>query len=288
MRYRFARFPGGKLKAVTFSYDDGVNQDLRLADILSKHGMKGTFNVNSGMFGDKTRFGYRLSPEEIKSGIIEKGHEVAVHGKRHVASAAASPIDCINDCLECRRELEEAFDMIIRGMAYPDSGIRNSANGNDYSSVKKILSDLNIAYSRTLGGDNKDFKIPVDWHAWMPTAHHNNPEIFNWINAFNGIDEKTLYSSGNYPRLFYVWGHTYEFDKDNNWDRIEKICEELSNRDDVYYATNIEIYNYMKAYESLIFNVNNTKVYNPTLIDVWFNADSETYLVKSGETLILK
>ena len=51
MKYKFARFPGGKLKAVTFSYDDGVNQDIRFAEILSKYGLKGTFNLNTAMFG---------------------------------------------------------------------------------------------------------------------------------------------------------------------------------------------------------------------------------------------
>ena len=95
MRYRFLRFPGGKFKAVTFSYDDGVNQDIRFAELLSKYGMKGTFNINSSMFGNKAKFGYRLSPDEIKTNIIDKGHEVAIHGKEHIASACAAPIDCI-------------------------------------------------------------------------------------------------------------------------------------------------------------------------------------------------
>ena len=51
MKYRFLSFPGGKMKAVTFSYDDGVNQDISLAEIFSSYGLKGTFNINSGYFG---------------------------------------------------------------------------------------------------------------------------------------------------------------------------------------------------------------------------------------------
>ena len=288
MRYRFARFPGGKLKAVTFSYDDGVNQDIRFSDLLLKYGLKGTFNLNTAMFGEKTKFGYIMNPDEIKEHLIDKGHEIAVHGKYHIASAAASPITCIQDALSCREELEDTFDMIVRGMAYPDSGIRNPANGNNYSSVKEILKNIDIAYSRTLGGDNNDFTLPADWHAWMPTAHHNNSKIFDWIEQFVSIDEKVLYSSRNYPRLFYIWGHTYEFDMNENWDHIEKICDMISNKEDTWYATNIEIYDYMKAYDSLVFNARSTKVYNPTLVDVWFNADSKTYCVKPGETLVLK
>ena len=43
----FMRFPGGKLKALTFSYDDGVEQDVRLIEIFKKYGLRGTFNLNS-------------------------------------------------------------------------------------------------------------------------------------------------------------------------------------------------------------------------------------------------
>ena len=42
------RFPGGKPKALTLSYDDGVEQDVKLIEIAEKYGIKGTFNINSG------------------------------------------------------------------------------------------------------------------------------------------------------------------------------------------------------------------------------------------------
>ena len=41
-------FPGGKGKACTFSYDDGVVQDRRLAELLRRYGMKCTFNLDGG------------------------------------------------------------------------------------------------------------------------------------------------------------------------------------------------------------------------------------------------
>ena len=46
----FMRFPGGKTRALTLSYDDGVEQDIRLIEIMKKNGLKGTFNVNSGLY----------------------------------------------------------------------------------------------------------------------------------------------------------------------------------------------------------------------------------------------
>ena len=41
------RFPGGKEKAVTLSYDDGYPTDIKLSEIITKSGLKCTFNLNS-------------------------------------------------------------------------------------------------------------------------------------------------------------------------------------------------------------------------------------------------
>lgn len=49
----FMRFPQGRAKALTLSYDDGVEQDIRLIEIMGKHGLKGTFNLNSGLYAEE-------------------------------------------------------------------------------------------------------------------------------------------------------------------------------------------------------------------------------------------
>ncbi len=61
----------------------------------------------------------------------------------------------------------------------------------------------------------------------------------------------------------------------------------ISGYDSIWYATNIEIYNYVKAYDSLVFSADGTMVYNPTLYKIWFRTDSQLYSVNSGETLCL-
>ena len=128
--------------------------------------------------------------------------------------------------------------------------------------------------------------LPDDFHAWMPSAHHNNPNIMEYADKFLSIPFS--YSATCVPRLFYIWGHSYEFDKDNNWDRIEAICEKLANNDDIWYATNIEIYDYVKAYKSLRYSADGKRIYNPTLIDVFIDADGVLYEIKSGETVFIK
>ena len=280
MAYRFLRYPGGKTKAVTLSYDDGCRDDLKLAGIIEKYGLKCTFNLNSSrLFAGKD-----LTVDEAK-GLVEKGHEVAVHGANHIACGIASAVEGIRDVLTCREDLEKTFGTIIRGMAYPDTGITAFANGTDYATVRKYLTDLGIVYSRTLGDDNDRFELPSDWLAWMPTAHHSNKGIFEYIDKFISCDVNSLYIATRRPLLFYMWGHAYEFECNNNWDLLEQICDKLGGKDDVWYATNIEIYNYVNAYNSLVWSAGYDKVYNPTLIDVYFNVTGKDYCVHSGETI---
>ena len=154
-----------------------------------------------------------------------------------------------------------------------------------FGDVKHALSASGIVYSRTLGGDNRRYDLPADFYAWMPTAHHRNPEVLSMLDEFLAFDYEKLYLSARQERLFYLWGHTYEFDGDDNWDLVTQICERVAAHSDVWCATNGEIYEYVTAYNSLVYSADNATVYNPTLKTVWFDRDGTLYRVAPGETL---
>ncbi|MBQ6707014.1 MAG: polysaccharide deacetylase family protein [Clostridia bacterium] len=284
MKYQFMRFPGGKAKAVTLSYDDGCREDLQFAEIISRHGFKCTFNLNGdGLKGDRA-----FSRETIEENFLSKGHEVAVHGYFHRAEGTLRPIEGIQDVLNCRLELEHKVGRIIRGMAYPNGGITRFSNGASYDRVKQYLTDLDIAYARSLGGDNGLFRMPTDWHNWIPTAHHDNPKLFDYIDSFLNQDLSPAHNlADRHPRLFYLWGHAFEFARNKNWDRLDEICEKLGGKDEVWYATNIEIYDYTKAYESLIYSADGKMIYNPTVTKIWFDVDGTEYTIEPGQTITL-
>lgn len=281
MRYNFLRFPGGKPKAVTLSYDDGCMADEKLIGIINRYGIKCTFNLNC----DILRYGTGLSHDQVKQLILANGHEIAVHGEMHRGEGSIRPIEGIRDVLNCRLELEDRYGIIIRGMAYPDNGITVFANNASYENIKRYLVDLDIVYARTLGGDNNTFALPSDWHCWMPTAHHTNPDILKYANEFVDIDVNKIYESKRYPRLFYMWGHSYEFDRNNNWHLLEDICEVLDGNEDTWYATNMEIYDYVNAYNSLVYSADGSMIYNPSLKEIWFDRDGKIYTIKPGEEL---
>ncbi len=280
MRYYHIRFPQGKFKVLTLSYDDGTIHDEKLVEILNKYGIKTTLNINRpAETGSETH----VSAEKLKE-FISQGHEVAVHGYKHIAPGMVNAVAGITDVLDCRRCLEESLGMIIRGMAYPDCGINIMVNGASYDKIKGYLSDLGIAYARTLGDDNNRFDMPRDWHNWMPTAGHGNTNLMKWLEEFKNY-ELPFYEPARVPKLFYMWGHSSSFNSDGNWDLLERFCQAAGGSEDIWYATNIEIYDYCQAYSRLEFSANMDTVYNPTLYDIWFEVDRKLYCIKSGETI---
>ena len=278
------RFPEGKTKAVTLSYDDGSGHDIRFLETIDKYGLKCTFNLVGDSVAQNNR---TMNNDYIKENIIGKGHEVATHGYFHRAQDLIRPIEGIREVYDSRVALEKAFGMIIRGMAFPDRGIDRLDRPEVYARIRSYLSELDIAYCRSLGDDNDNFTLPDDFLCWMPTAHHDNPKIFEYIEKFMSLNVDKQYCASRGPRLFYLWGHSFEFENKGNWDHLEKICAALSNGENVWYATNIEICEYVNAYRSLIYSADGMTVYNPTLKDIWFNVDGTPYRVGSGETVKL-
>lgn len=267
-------FPDFKEKALTLSYDDGVSEDKQLLEILRSNGLKCTCNINSSLYG-KYR---RMLKEESLAVYSNCDVEVASHGYEHLSLASVDSVVAVNEVLQDRKELENTYNCIINGFAY--------ANGSYSDAVINILKNCGIKYARTITS-TETFYLPEDWLKWNPTCHHDNPKLMELANEFLSYKRPNYFWSYS-PKLFYVWGHSYEFNDKNNWDVIEKFAKLVGSRDDVWCATNGEIYNYVKAYDSLVWSVDSKLVYNPTAIDVYINCFGSKLVVKSGQTIQLK
>lgn len=276
MSMRFMRFKEGKSKALTYSYDDGVKTDARFIKILDKYGMKGTFNVNAGLFAPegtvypKNQIICRMTKKEAYELYKNSGHEVGIHGYTHPFLEQLPTSQMVDEIISDRKELEEMFSERIDGGAYPF--------GTFNDDVVNVLRLCGVKYFRTVVSTEK-FDIPSDWLRLSATCHHNNPKLMKLAEEF--LDAPI----NRQPKLFYLWGHTYEFNKDNNWERIEEFAEKMANNDEIWYATNMEIYEYIEAYNRLEYFADGKTVYNPTLIDVWMYEDGKVYKIASGDTV---
>ena len=268
----YLRFPDFRQKALTLSYDDGVTADKRLIDIMTKNGLKGTFNINSGKFATESG-GFKLTEEEAVALYSHSGNEVAIHGVHHIPLTYIDDTMGINEIFKDRQNLERLFQKPVQGMAY--------ANGVYSDKVVDMLKKCGVLYARTTKS-TEAFEIPEDWLRLPTTCHHKNPRLMELVEAFLAEPtSKNFWTSR--AKLFYLWGHSYEFDYDDNWQVIEDFAKRVGGRDDVWYATNMEIYEYVRAYKRLQFSSNEDFVYNPSNIDVYIDYFGKEVCVKAGE-----
>lgn len=264
---QFDVFKDGKGFALTMSYDDGSPNDRRLAPLFDRYGIRGTFHLNSNRMLHSTDGSIR--PEEVKD--VYKNHEVAAHTYHHGWLEKMPDVSVINEVLNDRLELEKACGYIVRGMSYPF--------GTNNQRVRDLIKSCGIVYSRTANSTNR-FDIPNDFLAWHPTCHHNGaPECAKRFL-------ETVKSGWAKGKLLYIWGHAHELTDESDWEMMEELCKSLSNLENVWYATNIEIYDYVTAQRSLHIAADESAVHNPSQIDVWINKDGQTVKIPAGETVI--
>lgn len=274
----YMRFPGGRARTLTLSYDDGVQQDKKLMEILDRYGLKCTFNISSGLYApegtvyEEGRIHRRMTKSEALTLYTDCGHEIAVHGLTHPWLEKLPLPVCVREVIEDRENLEAEYGGTVRGMAYP--------YGTFNDEVVSVLHNCGICYSRTVHSTER-FDIPNDWLRLPATCHHDNPKLMELAKNF--LEQP----SWGAPWMFYLWGHSYEFEARNNWNVIEEFAEYMGGREEVWYATNIEIYDYVKAYKQLNFNAAMTYVENPTAYELWFETNGKLYSVKAGESLKL-
>lgn len=164
---------------------------------------------------------------------------------------------------------------IARELGFDDINMDRSYN----EEIKQLFRQLGIAYARVVE-PAADFTLPTDPLEWHPTCHHDAPDLMEKAEFFAEFKKK------QYLKLMYVWGHSYEFDNHDNWNVIEDFCAYMGGRNDIWYATNIEIIDYMDAARRLIFSADCRRVYNPNAISVWLEIDGDTVIEVKGGTCL--
>ena len=265
---QYNRFPGGRRRALTFSYDDGPANDVPLIALFNRRGLKGTFHLNGGR--------YREMDEAALASVrsLYEGHEISCHTVHHGMLNHMTSISMLRETIEDRLILEKIAGYPVVGMSYP--------NGGWDESVMRALRECGIVYSRTTRAAMGSIDLPDNFLAWHPSCHHRDALPL----ARDFMD--TLDSEWKRP-LLYIWGHSYEFRTDADWRYMEELTELLSGDDRVWYATNIDLYNYTMAQRSLRISADESILYNPSGLSVWVERDKkEVFEIPAGQTLCLK
>jgi peptidoglycan/xylan/chitin deacetylase (PgdA/CDA1 family) len=219
---------GKKMKFLTFSYDDGVEQDRKLLEILNKYHLKATFNLNSGIQSGSggwqkgDLFVRRMNVRDLPA--LYEGHEIAVHGLTHPHLETLDEDTIRNELEQDKINLERIFGKTVRGMAYP--------YGTFSDAVVRIAGEIGLRYARGVLSSHS-FDIQDDLMSYRPLCHHNDPALMGLAEDFIKLKPET-------PKVFFLWGHSYEYEAEGNWHILEDFCRLVSGREDINYCTNAE------------------------------------------------
>lgn len=223
------------MKILTFSYDDGTKQDIRLAVLFHKYGMKATFNLNSGLFGrekELIRCGVPVRWDQVHAADVKhiyEGHEVAAHTLTHPDLTKKSDAEIVAQVEGDRVVLSELCGYEVVGFAYPGGGTNYNSHVADV-----IRENTGVRYARTIV-PSYSFEKQDNLFEFKPTVHH----FEGWEKLF-ALGEQFLTLPADTDALFYIWGHSFEFDIYNDWNRFEEFLQMMSHKKDVHYLTNKE------------------------------------------------
>lgn len=223
-------------KALTFSFDDGVTQDIRMIELLNKYGLKGTFNLNSEWLGEKGIVGYpeqklshyKIHPDDIR--FIYGEHEVASHTLNHPFLPNLPDEEVTRQVEEDRLKLSELAGYEVIGMAYPCGG-----QNNDDRVADVIKRTTGVKYARTISCTDS-FDEQTNLYRFDPNVYYIE------FDRLMDMGKRFIDLKADKMQIFYVWGHSYEMDMDSrNWVRLEEFFEMISGKDDIFYGTNKEV-----------------------------------------------
>ena len=242
-------------KLFTLSFDDGTEQDCRLIALMEKYGIKGTFNISSGIFGRKSyikRVGnggksaaekdplhpelyvnhYILTEQDALRLYSSPNVEVASHGTHHLVQSDLTKEQAEEEITRDFERLSELFGYRVVGHAFP----KDTFNENVIDALKRN----GALYARRVSRERpKDFSFNRNELILIPTCRHTDPFADELLNKFINTP------AGKDDMVFILWGHSYELDygtKLGCYEHIERLFQTVSHANDIRFVTNRELY----------------------------------------------
>lgn len=222
---------------VTTSWDDGSIFDLKVAELLSKYGVKGTFYI------PKSLFAHPLESHDILA--VDKSFEIGAHTLNHVDLTNVSLPEARKEIEGSKAYLEDLLGHNVPMFCYP--------SGKFNRDIKRIVRDSGFIAARTTkhGG----FELPSDPYEWQITLYASlgSPYstllawlkrriaikgLLDWETQAKLLFDKFLKVGG----IYHIWGHSLGFEINLQWDKLERVLAYISNREGVRYVTNGEIF----------------------------------------------
>lgn len=243
-------------KYFTVSFDDGLEQDKKTIELMRKYGIKGTFNLNSGLLGQKSDIQYmgqygianvekgrhkrgiwkyadadRIPADEIRQ--VYEGMELCTHGVHHVYMSKLSADELRDELLRDREALQRYTALPVVGHAFPF--------GKTSRTVEQVLKENGFLYARGIKSvkAKRQFAFPENPLNFRPTCWHIEGDVEKLLDQFIAAEP----TDSN--MLFYLWGHGYEFEFASHktlYTVYERMFDKLACHDEIIKCTNAEAF----------------------------------------------
>lgn len=238
---------------VTTSWDDGDILDKRLSDLLSRYGIKGTFYISKNCREE------RLSEKDIQQ--MSRMHEVGAHTITHPDLHKLTKPKQIEEIKESKQWLEEVLKTEVKMFCCP-TGFYNSTaveatkEAGFLGARTTKLGEITLPSDPYMIGttiqvypfpfrklDNKKYY----WGKLLQPYTQRAPNLralgvstilmYSWLSVAKATFNIALKNG----EVFHLWGHSWEIEKYNMWDELEKFLQYIENKKDCVYLTNSEL-----------------------------------------------
>ncbi|MCL5072416.1 MAG: polysaccharide deacetylase family protein [Actinobacteria bacterium] len=237
---------------VTTSWDDGHKLDLKLAKILNKYGIRGTFYISPK--NREISQENLLSDDEIIN--LSRDFEIGAHTMTHPRLTKIPDTEALREIIDSKKYLEKLIDKEVPCFCYP--------GGRYNKRIIRLVEKAGFRYSRTmqkfkfdltdnflLSGTtleahrNSLITLPLDSLKILAFSKFNLMEFFKNLH-WEHLAKKTFDYIEKHGGVYHLWGHSWVIEKSNCWEKIEQVLLYISNKTNVKYYTNIETFNVIK------------------------------------------
>ncbi len=233
---------------VTTSWDDGHKLDLKLAQLLKKHRIRGTFYISPK--NREFRKEDLLSDKEIIE--LNGDFEIGAHTMTHPRLTKISEKEAFNEIMDSKKYLDKLLREEVRCFCYP--------GGKYNEKIMELVKKAGFCYSRTmkkfefhlaenllLSGTtleahrNSLLTLPVDSLKILTISKFNLIEFIKNLN-WEYLAKKTFDDVEKYGGVYHLWGHSWVIEKSNEWKKLERVLSYISKKINVKYWTNYDIF----------------------------------------------
>jgi peptidoglycan/xylan/chitin deacetylase (PgdA/CDA1 family) len=230
------------MKIITTSWDDGYPADFRIAELLDKYDMGGTFYV------PKRNEEYEVM-EEDKICDLAKNFEIGGHTLNHVRIRSTSSDFFEKEILGCYTWLEDLLGTAPVSFCFPGGAFNKPAIEFSFNSGFQLLRTTELLSTACL---NSRHVLPTTiqvfkHHQFTYFKHLLKRFKFNslWLYAQSGTKADLFKMVDFYLQqidenggCFHLWGHSWEIEKFNLWKDLEEILKIISGNSNFKYLPN--------------------------------------------------